>query len=310
MPTAFVASYRRGAGPGDRHPRGVRRAARAVAGRRSPEQQADRPGRSAGHGCGHHLFGAASVGPRSPSRTWLEQRGAAGTLRVYGTPAEEGGSGKVYMVRDGLFKDVDVVAALAPGRPQHGVGPTARSPTSAASSASAASPRTPPRRPSKGRSALDGVEAMNYMVNMMREHVPQETRIHYVITNGGDGAERRARLRRGLLLRAPSRPAASRARCRARQRRPREARRSAPDEGGVRADRRRLHVLPNEPLGAVMDAQPAPGRRRRMRRRGSGIRRADPRTLARSAHREIGRRSRSRPYADRRRGAAPPTSPT
>ena len=138
-----------------------------------------------GHACGHHLFGAASVLAAASVAEWLQETGAGGTVRLYGTPAEEGGSGKVYMTREGLFDDVDVVLHWHPsdrndaspsssnanksGRFQfHGI---------AAHAASA---------PDRGRSALDGVEAMNFMVNLMREHVPSDSRIHYVITDGGD----------------------------------------------------------------------------------------------------------------------------
>jgi aminobenzoyl-glutamate utilization protein B len=103
---------------------------------------------------------------------------------VYGCPAEEGGSGKVYMVRAGLFNNVDVAIHWHPGD-GNGVTMTSALANSSAKfrfyglSAHAAG------APDRGRSSLDAVEAMNHMVNMMREHVPQETRIHYVITNGG-----------------------------------------------------------------------------------------------------------------------------
>ncbi len=104
---------------------------------------------------------------------------------MYGTPAEEGGSGKVYMTREGLFDDVDVVLHWHPADRNHASPSSTTANKSgrfrfhgiAAHAASA---------PDRGRSALDGVEAMNYMVNLMREHVPQESRIHYVITDGGD----------------------------------------------------------------------------------------------------------------------------
>jgi aminobenzoyl-glutamate utilization protein B len=108
-----------------------------------------------------------------------------GTIRLYGTPAEEGGSGKVYMVREGLFNDVDVVLHWHPGSinsASFGTSLANKSGkfrfTGVASHAAAS--------PERGRSALDAVEAMNNMVNMMREHVPSETRIHYVITRGGE----------------------------------------------------------------------------------------------------------------------------
>jgi aminobenzoyl-glutamate utilization protein B len=137
-----------------------------------------------GHGCGHHLFGTASTAAAIAVKEWLAAGHRTGTLRFYGTPAEEGGSGKVFMVRAGLFDDVDAVVAWHPGDRNEATSSSSLANINAkfrfhgiASHAAAA--------PERGRSALDAVESMNYMVNMMREHVPQETRIHYVITNGG-----------------------------------------------------------------------------------------------------------------------------
>ena len=66
-------------------------------------------GKRAGHACGHHLFGTGSTHAAIAVKEWLEASGTSGTIRLYGTPAEEGGSGKVYMARAGLFEDVDVV---------------------------------------------------------------------------------------------------------------------------------------------------------------------------------------------------------
>lgn len=138
-----------------------------------------------GHACGHHLFGAASVAAGITTKEWLESSGIKGTIRVYGTPAEEGGAGKVYMARAGLLDDVDAVLHWHPS-----------SNNDASASSSLANKSAKFRfygeashaamSPERGRSALDGVESMNYMVNMMREHVPQETRMHYVITSGGE----------------------------------------------------------------------------------------------------------------------------
>ena len=138
----------------------------------------------AGHACGHHLFGAGSAWSAVTVKEWLSKNNRSGTIRFYGTPAEEGGSGKVYMVRDGLFDDVDVVLHWHPGSVNHTSPRTSNANKSAkftfkGLSAHAAS------APHRGRSALDGVESMNFMVNMMREHIPQESRIHYVITKGG-----------------------------------------------------------------------------------------------------------------------------
>ena len=138
-----------------------------------------------GHACGHHLFGAASALAAASVAEWLEETGTEGTVRLYGTPAEEGGSGKVYMTRAGLFDDVDVVLHWHPSD-RNDASPSSSNANKsgrfrfhgiAAHAASA---------PDRGRSALDGVEAMNFMVNLMREHVPSDSRIHYVITDGGD----------------------------------------------------------------------------------------------------------------------------
>lgn len=182
MPTAFVASFGRGSpvigilGEYDALP-GFSQDA-------SPEKKPI-PGLAAGHACGHHLFGAASAQAAIAVKEWMQATGQAGTIRFYGTPAEEGGAGKVHMVKAGLFADVAAVlhwhpdsqnsVTMAPSQANkngkfrfHGI-----------ASHAAMSPEL-------GRSALDAVNAMNHMVDMMREHVPQETRLHYIITRGGD----------------------------------------------------------------------------------------------------------------------------
>ena len=141
-------------------------------------------GKDAGHACGHHLFGTGSVAAGIAIKKLISEKKLKGTIKVFGCPAEEGGSGKVYMVRAGLFNDVDAVIHWHPDNENNITMTSALANKSAKfrfkglSAHAAASPE-------KGRSSLDGVEAMDNMVNMMREHVPQETRIHYVITNGG-----------------------------------------------------------------------------------------------------------------------------
>ncbi|TAH14432.1 MAG: amidohydrolase [Sphingobacteriia bacterium] len=181
MPTAFVASY------GSGKPVITILAEYDALPGLSQEANTEKKsinGIDAGHGCGHHLFGTASVAAGIEIKKLIEAKKLTGTVRVYGCPAEEGGSGKVYMVRAGLFKDVDVAVHWHPGNSNNVTMTSALANTSAkfrfyglSSHASMA--------PENGRSALDGVEAMDNMVNMMREHVPQETRIHYVITKGG-----------------------------------------------------------------------------------------------------------------------------
>jgi aminobenzoyl-glutamate utilization protein B len=141
-------------------------------------------GKASGHGCGHHLFGTASVAAAIELKNTMIKNKMKGTIKLYGTPAEEGGSGKVYLVRAGLFDGVDVVIHWHPGATNEANPSSALANISAkfrfhGQSAHAAG------APDRGRSALDGVEAMDNMVNMMREHIPQESRIHYVITDGG-----------------------------------------------------------------------------------------------------------------------------
>lgn len=182
MPTAFVAEY------GSGEPVIAMLAEMdALPGASQAAQPAEMPRAEvrAGQACGHNLFGGGVVGAALAVKDWMADAKTTGTLRVYGTPAEEGGSGKVYMVRAGLFDDVDVALHWHPGDANQSLAATSLANKSAkfgfdgiSSHAAAA--------PDMGRSALDAVEAMNYMVNMMREHIPSSTRIHYVITEGGE----------------------------------------------------------------------------------------------------------------------------
>jgi aminobenzoyl-glutamate utilization protein B len=181
MPTAFVASYGSG-----KPVIGILAEFDALPGitQEARPERTPASGKRAGHACGHHLFGTGSAYAAMAVKQWLAASRQTGTIRLYGTPAEEGGAGKVYMVRDGLFKDVDVVLHWHASDRNDASHSTSLANKSAkfrfhGLSAHAAA------APDRGRSALDGVEAMNYMVNLMREHVPQETRIHYVITEGG-----------------------------------------------------------------------------------------------------------------------------
>jgi aminobenzoyl-glutamate utilization protein B len=137
-----------------------------------------------GHGCGHNLLGTGALASAIAVKDWLVASHHTGTLRYYGTPAEEGGSGKVYMVLDGLFKDVDAVVSWHPAD-RNDASPTGSTANITAKFRFHGLAAHAAAAPERGRSALDAVEAMDYMVNMMREHVPQETRIHYIITHGG-----------------------------------------------------------------------------------------------------------------------------
>jgi aminobenzoyl-glutamate utilization protein B len=180
IPTAFTAEY--GSGNPIVGIMGEFDALPGLSQEAVPEKKS--AGKAAGHACGHHLFGTASTAAAIAVKDWMIANKTKGTIRFYGTPAEEGGGAKVYMTREGLFDDVDVALHWHPSAQNAASAAAALSNISAKfrfygiSSHAAGAPE-------KGRSSLDGVEAMNNMVNLMREHIPQETRIHYVITDGG-----------------------------------------------------------------------------------------------------------------------------
>jgi aminobenzoyl-glutamate utilization protein B len=181
IPTAFVATFGSG-----KPVLGILAEFDALPGLAQTADPVKTPkaGKIAGHACGHHLFGVASVAAAIELKNTMLKNKIAGTIKLYGTPAEEGGSGKVYMTRAGLLDGVDIVLHWHPGDGNSSNPASSLANISAkfrfkGISAHAAG------APERGRSALDGVEAMNNMVNMMREHIPQETRVHYVITDGG-----------------------------------------------------------------------------------------------------------------------------
>jgi len=182
LPTAFVASVGRGRpviallAEFDALP-GLSQAALPV---RSPRADVD-----AAHACGHNLFGAGSTVAAIAAARWLAASGAPGTLRLYGTPAEEGGSGKVYLARAGRFDDVDAVLHWHPSD-RNDASPVSNLANKSAKFRFHGVASHAAVAPERGRSALDGVEAMDHMVNLLREHVPEATRIHYVITRGGE----------------------------------------------------------------------------------------------------------------------------
>jgi aminobenzoyl-glutamate utilization protein B len=182
QPTAFVASYGHGTpvigilGEFDALP-GLSQEASPV---RKP-----RVAGAPGHACGHNLLGSGAALAAVALKQYLDKNHIEGTLRYYGTPAEEGGGGKVFMVRDGLFKDVDVVLTWHPGDRNAVVNGGALAMAQAyftfngvAAHAAAA--------PDRGRSALDAVMLMGNGVEFLREHVPSNARMHYIITHGGD----------------------------------------------------------------------------------------------------------------------------
>ena len=181
MPTAFVASW------GEGEPvigiLGEYDALPGISQNVSPVHDPIKEG-GAGHGCGHNLLGVGALGAVLAAKEVMEKENIRGTLRYYGCPAEETLVGKVYMARDGVFDDLDAALTWHPGYVNslwvsiavamnsfkvnfHGIAAHAGG------------------SPELGRSALDGVQLMDVGVNYMREHVPQNARIHCVITNGG-----------------------------------------------------------------------------------------------------------------------------
>lgn len=183
MPTAFVATY------GARSPViGILAEYDALPGVGNqivPERKPRADGVTCGHGCGHNLFGAASVGGAIALKQLMEAEGLKGTIKLFGTPAEETVVGKVYMAKAGIFEGLDAVLEWHPGGTNEVRNQTGRAMNSfeveffgQAAHGSA--------DPWNGRSALDAAEMMNYGVNMMREHVRPTARIHYVIPHAGD----------------------------------------------------------------------------------------------------------------------------
>ncbi len=182
MPTAFVASYGSGEpviallAEYDALP-GFSQTADPVK-KASPHQQN-------GHACGHHLLGTASVAAAIAVKYWLAEKKVKGTVKLYGTPAEEGGSGKSFMVRDGLFDDVDAAFHWHPYNSTSALPESTLARISLKFNFEGIAAHAS-NAPQNGRSALDGVESMNFMINMMREHIRSDARIHYVVTQGGD----------------------------------------------------------------------------------------------------------------------------
>ncbi len=182
MPTAFTATY------GEGRPiigiLGEYDALPGLSQKVSTVKEAKTPG-AAGHGCGHNLFGAASLGAAVAIKELIEKGKLKGTIRFYGTPAEEAVGGKVYMARDGLFNDLDVCIAWHPDDETRADTQSSQAIVDfivefKGKSAHAAFD------PWNGRSAVDGLELFTHGLNMLREHVKPTVRIHYAIQKGGD----------------------------------------------------------------------------------------------------------------------------
>ena len=137
-----------------------------------------------GHGCGHNLLGVGSLAAACAVKAWLEKSGGPGTVIFYGCPGEEGGAGKAFMARDGLWKKLDAALCWHPSDVNQVKTGTNNSSIQVlykftGKAAHAAGD------PYNGRSALDAVELMNVGVQFLREHVTDDCRIHYAITDAG-----------------------------------------------------------------------------------------------------------------------------
>ena len=182
MPTAFVATW--GEGKPVIGIMGEYDALPGLSQKKVPRPEPLEPGKP-GHGCGHNIHGTSGAAAAIAVKKAMEKYGLKGTVKFYGCPAEENFSGKVFMVRDGLFNDVDAVISHHPSTMNEVSLISSLAVNSAkfhfygkASHAGAS--------PEHGRSALDAIELMNIGVNYLREHIIQDARIHYIIEKGGD----------------------------------------------------------------------------------------------------------------------------
>ena len=137
-----------------------------------------------GHGCGHNLLGTAAFAGAVAVKSWLEQHGGSGTVRFYGCPGEEGGSGKTFMVREGLFDDVDAAVTWHPEAfaGMFNVSTLANIQAAWRFKGVAAHAANSPHL---GRSALDAVTLMTTGTNFLNEHIIEKARVHYAITDTG-----------------------------------------------------------------------------------------------------------------------------
>lgn len=138
-----------------------------------------------GHGCGHNMFGAGSLGAALSIKELIASGKLKGTIRFYGTPAEEDLAGKVYMARAGLFNDLDVCLDWHPDYENKANMQSSQAVTDYLISFKGKSAHAA-ADPWNGRSALDAAELFNVGINFMREHVKPSVRMHYVYKNAGN----------------------------------------------------------------------------------------------------------------------------
>ena len=140
-----------------------------------------------GHGCGHNLLGAGALAAATAVKDYLARHNLPGRVRYYGCPAEEGGAAKTFLVRDGFFDDVDAALSWHP-MSFNGIIPPLTLAVSMVDFSFSGRAAHAAVAPHLGRSALDAVELMSVGVNYLREHVPQDSRIHYAYLDAGGRA--------------------------------------------------------------------------------------------------------------------------
>lgn len=137
-----------------------------------------------GHGCGHNLLGTAGIAAVVALKQLIEEKKITGSIKYFGCPGEEGGSGKTYMVREGVFNDIDVALTWHPNS-YSGVFSFSSLANYQVYFSFEGKASHAANSPHLGRSALDAVELMNVGVNYLREHIISEAKVHYAVTNTG-----------------------------------------------------------------------------------------------------------------------------
>jgi aminobenzoyl-glutamate utilization protein B len=182
MPTAFIAEY--GSGKPIIGILGEYDALPGISQKASPVKEPLKEG-AAGHGCGHNMFGPGSMGAAVAVKELMEQGKLKGTIRFYGTPAEEAVGGKIYMARDGLFNDLDACLDWHPDAEIDALTQSSQAMVDFRVEFSGKAAHAA-YDPWNGRSALDAAEFFAHGVNNLREHVRPSVRMHYVFKEGGD----------------------------------------------------------------------------------------------------------------------------
>ena len=182
IPTAFVAEF--GSGKPVIGIMGEYDALPGISQKAQPSKEALVAG-APGHGCGHNLFGVGSLGAAMAVKDLIAAGKLKGTIKFFGTPAEEAVGGKIYMLRDGVFRDVDVMLAWHPSDETTSDTKSTQAIVDVivefrGRSAHAAFD------PWNGKSAADGLEIFTYSINMMREHIRPSSRMHYAIVEAGN----------------------------------------------------------------------------------------------------------------------------